>query len=92
MSSDPSINNPPYLTLTQKKVSGKKGPAWKTIFWILSGLIFSISLEYYFLQEQSPASVKSNLAVLLVFNIILILLLVLVVLITRNLVKLYSER
>ena len=92
MSSDPSINNPPYLTLTQKKVSGKKGPAWQTIFWILSGLIFSISLEYYFLQEQSPASVKSNLAVLLVFNIILILLLVLVVLITRNLVKLYSER
>ncbi|SVB99222.1 uncharacterized protein METZ01_LOCUS252076, partial [marine metagenome] len=55
-------------------------------------LIFSTSLEYYFFQDQSSASIKNNLAVLLVFNIILILLFVLVVLITRNLIKLYSER
>ncbi len=92
MSSDPSINNPPYLTLSSKQSQIKKNPAWRTIAWILFALLCSTSLEYYFLQEQSPASVKNNLAVLLIFNIILILLFVLVVLITRNLVKLYSER
>jgi two-component system, NtrC family, nitrogen regulation sensor histidine kinase NtrY len=92
MSSDPSINNPPYFTLSQKQVNAKKSPPWRTITWILLALLFSTSLEYYFLQEQSPASVKNNLAVLLIFNIILILLFVLVVLITRNLVKLYSAR
>ena len=89
---DPSINNPPYLTLSQKQAPGKKNPAWKTIIWLLLALFGSTGLEYYFLQEQSPASVKNNLTVLLIFNIILILLFVLVVLITRNLVKLYSER
>ena len=92
MSTDPSINNPPYLTLSKDQTRGKKNPTWRTIVWILLALIFSTSLEYYFFQEQSSASIKNNLAVLLVFNIILILLFVLVVLITRNLIKLYSER
>ena len=92
MPSDPSTNNSPYLTLSQKQVQAKKTPTWKTIIWILIALICSTSLEYYFLQEQSPSSIRNNLAVLLVFNIILILIFLLVVLITRNLLKLYSER
>ena len=88
MAPDPSTNSPPYLTLSQKQVRGKKNPTWRTIAWILLALVSSISLEYYFLQDQSPDSIKNNLAVLLVFNIILILLFTLIVLITRNLVKL----
>lgn len=92
MSSDPSTNKPPYLTLSQKKVRNKKNPTWRTIVWVLLALVSSTSLEYYFLQDQSPSSIKNNLTVLLIFNIILILLFTLIVLITRNLVKLYSER
>ena len=92
MSSDPSTNKSPYLTLSQSQVRGKRRPTWRTIALVLLALVSSTSLEYYFLQDQSPDSIKNNLVVLLVFNIILILLFTLIVLITRNLVKLYSER
>ena len=92
MSSDPSINNPTHLTPAQKKSRGKHHPTWRTIIWILLALLSLTSLEYYFIQQQSPASVRNNIAVLLFFNIILVLLFVLVVLITRNLIKLYNER
>ena len=92
MSPTYSINNPDYLTPPNKRTQGKKRPTWWTIVWILLTLFGLTSLEYYFIQQQSPASVINNLAVLLVFNIILILLFVLIVLITRNLLKLYNER
>jgi len=92
MSPNPSTNSPSYLTLSKNQVRGKKNPTWRTIALVLLALVSSTSLEYYFLQDQSPDSIKNNLAVLLVFNVILILLFTLIVLITRNLVKLYSER
>ena len=92
MPTNPSAKKQPYLTLSQEKKQGKKIPTWLTIAWLLLALISSTSLEYYFLQDKSPDSIKNNLAVLLIFNIILILLFTLTVLITRNLVKLYSER
>ena len=92
MSPTYSINNPDYPTPPNKQTQSKKRPTWWTIVWILLTLFGLTSLEYYFIQQQSPASVINNLAVLLVFNIILILLFVLIVLITRNLLKLYNER
>ena len=77
---------------TTKKNGEKKRPTWTTNIWILFTLLILTSLEYYFFQKTSPASVINNLAVLVIFNIILILLVVLIVLITRTLLQLYNER
>jgi two-component system nitrogen regulation sensor histidine kinase NtrY len=77
---------------TTKNSVEKKRPAWATNIWILFTLLILTSLEYYFFQKNSPASVINNLAVLVIFNIILILLVILIVLITRTLLQLYNER
>ncbi|MDP6711350.1 MAG: PAS domain-containing sensor histidine kinase, partial [Nitrospinaceae bacterium] len=92
MSSDPSINNPEYHEPSEELTRKKKRRTWWTIVWILLTLIGLTYLENHFIQQQSPASTGTNLAVLIVFNIILILLFVLIVLIARNLVKVYNER
>ncbi|MDP7557707.1 MAG: PAS domain-containing sensor histidine kinase, partial [Nitrospinaceae bacterium] len=92
MSSDPSISNSGHLEPSDELIRQKKRRTWWTIAWILLTLIGFTTLENYFIQQQSSASVETNLAVLVVFNIILILLFVLIVLIARNLVKIYNER
>ncbi len=92
MPSDPSINNPEYHGPSEELTRQKKRRTWRTIAWILLTLIGLTYLENHFIQQQSPASTGTNLAVLIVFNIILILLFVLIVLIARNLVKVYNER
>ena len=67
--------NPPTKILNQinskdKNSVEKKRPTWKTNIWILFTLLILTSLEYYFFQKNSPASVINNLAVLVTFNII----------------------
>jgi two-component system nitrogen regulation sensor histidine kinase NtrY len=92
MEPDPSIKIINHIHSVKKNIAEKKRPAWTTNIWILITLLFLTSLEYYFFQKTSPASVINNLAVLVIFNIILILLVVLIVLITRTLLQLYNER
>jgi two-component system nitrogen regulation sensor histidine kinase NtrY len=92
MESDPPIKILNHISPTTKNIAEKKRPTWKTSIWILFTLLILTSLEYYFFQKNSPASVINNLAVLVIFNIILILLIVLIVLITRTLLQLYNER
>ena len=93
MSSDPSTNNPKYRSApSEETTKQKKHSAWRTITYILLTLLALTTLEYYFIQQQSPVSTINNLTILVIFNIILILLFVLIILITRNLVKLYNER
>ena len=92
MPSDPSISNSGSLEPSDELIRQKKRRTWWTIAWILLTLVGFTTLENYFIQQQSSASVETNLAVLVVFNIILILLFVLIVLIARNLVKIYNER
>ena len=92
MEPDPSIKIINHIDSVKKNITEKKRPAWTTNIWILITLLFLTSLEYYFFQKNSPASVINNIAVLVIFNIILILLVVLIVLITRTLLQLYNER
>lgn len=92
MSPDPSTINSEYREPSEELTRQKKRRTWWTIVWILLTLIGLTTLENFFIQQKSPASTETNLAVLVVFNIILILLFVLIVLITRNLVKIYNER
>ena len=93
MSPDPSINNQENINKISKETTKqKKTPAWRTVSFILFFLIALTTLEYYYIQQQSPATIVTNLTILVVFNIILILLFTLIVLIIRNLVKLYNER
>jgi two-component system, NtrC family, nitrogen regulation sensor histidine kinase NtrY len=92
MESDPSTKTVNHINPIAKHIVEKKRPTWKTNIWILFTLLILTSLEYYFFQKNSPASVINNLVVLVIFNIILILLVVLIVLITRTLLQLYNER
>jgi len=93
MSSDPSTNNPGYSSIPlEEATKQRKRPAWWTITYIILTLLALITLEYYFIQQQSPSTTVHNLTILVIFNFILILLFVLIVLIIRNLVKLYNER
>lgn len=93
MSSVPSINNPIFTPPSEEYLRKKKARTRRIIIGTFLALIGLTSLETYILQQRtSDTPIANNIAVLVVFNIILILLYVLLLLITRNLVKLHNER
>ncbi|MBI4383813.1 MAG: HAMP domain-containing protein [Nitrospinae bacterium] len=93
MSSVPSIDNLRYSPLSEEQVRRKKIRTRRIIVGILLSLAGLTALEVYILQQRhSGAPIANNIAILVVFNVIIVLLFVLLLLITRNLVKLYNER
>ena len=94
MSSAPSINSPSFPPPSEEYLQKKKTQTRRVIIGIALSLISLTGLENYVLQQRTSdgTPIANNIAVLVLFNIILILLFILLLLITRNLVKLYNER
>ncbi|NIQ00553.1 MAG: PAS domain-containing sensor histidine kinase, partial [Nitrospinaceae bacterium] len=91
MASDPLINNPRYVKLTEEQIQRKHRRARRNITLLILSLVGLTLLEIYILRKQGT-SIADNINILFLFNVIIILLVLLIVMITRNLVKLYNER
>lgn len=91
MAPEPLINNPFNSHLTEDQLLKKKKRARRTVFIVAAFFVALSLLEADYLKQQN-ATIADNIAILLLFNVIIILLIVLITLIARNLTKVYNER
>jgi len=91
MVSEPLTNNPFNSHLTEDQLLKKKRRARRTVFIVAVFFIALSLIEANYLKQQN-ATIADNIAILLLFNVIIILLIVLITLIARNLTKVYNER